>query len=126
MLYEVITSVCDSGIRGPPANPWQMRAKTSMPREPDIPHNAENPPKATMAVTNTRTAPKRAASQPVSGTVMASATAYEVITHVPWLVVAPSPPAMFGTETLAMVMSSTAMKFAAARMIAAAQSYNFV
>src|SRR5512145_1787940 len=103
------SSVCDSGISGPPARPWQTRAKTSMPRELETPHSAEKAPNAAMAVTNTRTAPKRAASHPVRGTVMASATAYDVMTHVPWLVVAPKPPAMLGTDTLAMVVSSTAM-----------------
>src|SRR5262249_8169550 len=74
------------------------------------------------AVVNTRTAPNRPASQPVSGTMMASATEYEVITQVPWLELMPSAPEMVGTDTLAIVMSSTAMKFAVARTTAASQS----
>ncbi len=41
----------------------------------DIPQSAEKRPKPNMAVTNTRSAPNRPASQPVSGTVIASATA---------------------------------------------------
>src|SRR5581483_4507724 len=53
---------------------------------------------------------------------IASATEYDVITQVPWLELMPSAPEMVGTETLAIVMSSTAMKFAVARTIAAAQS----
>src|SRR5262249_13233212 len=89
---------------------------------PDTPHNAENPPKRTMAVVKTRTAPKRAASQPVKGTMIASATEYEVMIQVPWLALMPRLPAMLGTETLAIVMSSTAMKFALARRIAARPS----
>ena len=46
-----------------------------MPNDVEKPQIAENTPNAPMAVVNTRTAPKRAASHPVSGTVMASATA---------------------------------------------------
>src|SRR5690242_2495827 len=53
---------------------------------------------------------------------IASATEYEVITQVPWLELMPSEPEMVGTETLAIVMSSTAMKFAVARTIAASHS----
>ncbi|CAB3810490.1 hypothetical protein LMG28614_07285 [Paraburkholderia ultramafica] len=51
-----------------------------MPSEVAIPHSAEKSPNITSAVMNTRTVPKRLASQPVSGTVIASATAYEVMT----------------------------------------------
>ena len=39
-------------------------------------------------------------------------------TQVPWLELIPRLPAMLGTDTLAMVMSSTAMKFAPARTMA--------
>lgn len=69
------SSVCDSGISGPPASPWQMRAATSIPNERARPHRAENRPKHPIATANTLTVPKRDASQPVSGTRMASATA---------------------------------------------------
>src|SRR4029079_10126596 len=86
------------------------------------PHTSENTPNRPMHVVNTRTAPKRAASQPVSGTTIDAANAYEVMTHVPWLLLIPRLPAMFGTETLATVMSSTAMKFAAASTMAAIHS----
>src|SRR5262245_29737205 len=44
------------------------------------------------------------------------------MTQVPWLELMPSAPAMLGTDTLAMVMSSTAMKFAPARTIASSHS----
>jgi hypothetical protein len=50
---------------------------------------------------------------------MASATEYDVITHVPWLLLIPRLPEMLGTDTLAIVMSRTAMKFAVASTIAA-------
>ena len=68
------SSVCDSGIIGPPARPWQMRKNTSMPSDCEKPHRKENRPNSTMAVVNTLTVPKRVASHPVSGTVIASAT----------------------------------------------------
>src|ERR1700744_3672973 len=41
--------------------------------------------------------------------------------HTPWLVEAPSAPEMFGTETLAMLRSSTATKLASASSTPAAQ-----
>src|SRR5512145_1683596 len=44
------------------------------------------------------------------------------MTQVPWLVAAPSEPAILGTATLAMVMLSTATKLAAASIRAATQS----
>ncbi len=115
-------SVCDSGISGPPLRPWNTRATTSMPIEVDSPHTIEKMPNRIIDTTNTRTAPKRAANQPVSGTVMASPTANEVMTQVPWLAAAPSAPAMLGTATLAIVMLRTAMKLAAASIRAATAS----
>src|ERR1043166_7185283 len=116
------SSICDSGMSTPPERPCMMRPKTSMLSEPDRPHSAEKPPNMPIAVVNTRTAPKRPASQPVSGTMIASATEYDVITQVPWLELMPSAPAIVGTETFAIVMSRTAMKFAVARTTAASQS----
>jgi hypothetical protein len=49
-------------------------------------------------------------SQPVSGTEMPFATANEVITHVPWFGLTPRLPAIVGSDTLAIVVSSTCMK----------------
>ncbi len=53
---------------------------------------------------------------------IASATAYEVMTQVPWLGETARPPAMFGTETLVMVVSSTTMKFDSASRLPANHS----
>jgi len=50
-----------------------------------MPQSAEKSPNPTIALTKTRSAPNRPASQPVKGTVIASATAYDVITQRPWL-----------------------------------------
>src|SRR5262249_4108111 len=108
------SSVWESGISGPPEKPCNTRKKTSAPNEGDKPHSAEFTPKQNIAVTKTRNAPKRPANQPVSGTVIASATAYEVITQSPWLLDTPRLPEMFGTDTFAIVMSSTARKLATA------------
>src|SRR5262249_55294956 len=116
------SSIWDRGISTPPERPCMTRPKTSMASEPDTPHRAENAPNMPIAVVNTRTAPKRPASQPVSGTMIASATEYEVITQVPWLELMPTAPEIVGTATLATVMSRTAMKFATASTIAASQS----
>ena len=52
-----------------------MRATTNSPSELDSPQMAENVPNRAIEPTKTRTEPKRAASQPVSGTVIASPTA---------------------------------------------------
>ncbi|KOF55191.1 hypothetical protein AD428_02165 [Achromobacter sp. DMS1] len=65
-----------------------------------------------MDIRNSRTCPKRCVSQPVSGTVMALATAKEVMTQVPWLVLTPRSPEIVGMDTLAIDVSSTFMKTA--------------
>ena len=64
------------------------------------------------AAVNSRTAPKRCVSQPVSGTAMALATAKLVMTQVPWLGETPRSPAIAGSATLAIDVSSTFMKTA--------------
>ena len=60
----------------------------------------------------------------VNGKTLASATAYEVITQVPCVVVAPRLPAILGIDTLAIVISKTTMKFAPAMTTAAAHRRN--
>jgi hypothetical protein len=70
-----ISKVDDSGMSGPPVRPCAIRNSTSHARLPESPHRMEQITKATTQVVNSRTSPKRRASQPVSGTVIASATA---------------------------------------------------
>ena len=65
-----------------------------------------------MLAVNSRTAPKRCVSQPVSGIEMALATAKEVMTQVPCAGLTPMSPAMAGIDTLAIDESSTFMKVA--------------
>ena len=70
-----ISRVCDIGMIGPPQIPWPIRQATIMPSVIDIPHSSEKMPKPTIEKVNIFTTPKRCASQPVSGTQIASATA---------------------------------------------------
>jgi hypothetical protein len=79
------------------------------------PHSQEVSTNSMMLAVNRRTWPKRCDSQPVSGTAIALATPKLVMTQVPWLGLTPRSPAMAGSETLAMDVSSTFMKVAADR-----------
>ena len=68
-------SVCESGISGPPHRPCAIRQAISRSSVRDNPHKAEKKVKPNRQTTKDRIVPKRAASQPVSGTQIASATA---------------------------------------------------
>ena len=63
------------GISGPPASPCPTRNATRAASESAVPQRKEKRPKPIIPATNTLTSPKRRASQPVSGTQIASATA---------------------------------------------------
>ncbi len=63
------------------------------------------------------TSPNRRAIQPVSGTTMAAARPYDEITHVPMLGLTARLPAMVGTATLAIEVSSTSMNVDSATAI---------
>src|SRR4051812_5884454 len=77
------------------------------------PHSQEAMTNSSTLPTNSLTCPKRCDSQPVSGTEMALATAKLVMTQVPWLGLTPRSPAIAGSDTLAMDVSSTFMNVAA-------------
>jgi hypothetical protein len=102
--------------------PCATRANTNIPNDVDIPHRVEKTPNNAIAVAKTRTAPNLAASHPVNGTQIASATEYDVMIQVPWLLLMPRVPEMLGTETFAIVISRTAIKFAMASTMAVTQS----
>ena len=68
-------SVWESGIKGPPQKPRNPRNSTSMFMLVAMPQSSEKRPNSMKQTTNTRMAPNREASQPVSGTEIASATA---------------------------------------------------
>src|SRR6185312_4714390 len=59
-----------------------------------------------------RTSPKRRPIQPDSGCMIALASEYDEIAQVPSCGLTPRLPAMCGTDTLTMVMSSTSMNVA--------------
>ena len=80
----------------------------------DRPHSQELSTNSSTLVTNSRTAPKRCASQPVNGTEIALATPKLVITQVPCAGLTPMSPAIVGIETLAIDESSTFMNVASA------------
>ncbi len=56
-----------TGVIIAPPIPWRMREATSASRFRDSPHRAEPARNTTMAVMNTRRAPKRSAAQPLAG-----------------------------------------------------------
>ena len=70
-----ISKVWLSGIIGPPNRPCPIRQITNISKLVDKPHRIEKQVKPIKLTTKTRTPPKRPASQPVSGTQIASATA---------------------------------------------------
>ena len=111
------------GIIGPETAPCSTRKNTSDSRLQARPQSSEAMVNSTTEATKVRTTPKRPISQPVSGTVTPFATANEVTTQLPWLVLAPRLPAMVGSDTLAMVESSTCMKVPSASAKATSASW---
>lgn len=104
--------VCDSGIIGPATAPCSTRNAIRASSEGEKPHSHEASTNSRVEIRNSRTWPKRCVSQPVSGTVMALATANEVMTQVPWLELTPRSPEMVGMDTFAIEVSSTFMNTA--------------
>ena len=68
--------------------------------------------KPTTETKNTHLMPKRPASQPVSGVMIAAATMYEVTTQAIWSCEAERLPCMCGSATLAIVVSTPCMNVA--------------
>ena len=91
------------------------RNRISISNEGARPHSQELSTNSSTEPMNSRTAPKRWVSQPVSGTEMALATAKLVMTQVPWLGETPRSPAIAGSATLAIEVSRTFMNTAADR-----------
>src|SRR5690348_14456554 len=102
--------LCVSGYIGPATAPWIARNSTSIVRLVESPHISDAIENSSVDQTNVFTSPKRRDRKPVSGNAIALATVNEVITHTDWFWLAPRLPAMVGSETLAMVRSSTCMK----------------
>src|SRR6185437_5005946 len=102
--------LCVSGYIGPATAPWIARNITSMVRLVARPQHNEAIENSAVAHTNVFTSPKRRERNPVSGNAIALATVNEVMTQTDWSWLAPRLPAIVGSETLAMVRSSTCMK----------------
>src|SRR5690348_5021730 len=102
--------LCVSGYIGPATAPWIARNKTSIVRLVARPQHNEASENSAVAQTNVFTSPKRRERNPVSGNAIALATVNDVMTQTDWFWLAPKLPAMVGSETLAMVRSSTCMK----------------
>ena len=94
---------CDMGTSGAPEAPCSVRQATSASMEPARPQAAEATVKPATHATHSRRAPKRAASQPVSGVITAVATRLEVITQAIWSGVADSAPWICGSDTFTAV-----------------------
>src|SRR6476620_11154811 len=77
------------------------------------PHSHEAMTNSSTLAVNSLTMPMRCVSQPVSGSEIALATAKLVMTQVPWFGLTPRSPAMAGSDTLAIEVSSTFMNVAA-------------
>src|SRR6185369_9258205 len=100
---------------GPATRPCRMRKKMSASSVGAKPHSQDVKTNSSTLQVNSRTAPTRCVSQPVKGTEMALATPKLVMIQVPWLGLAPRLPAMAGSDTLAIDVSSTFMKVASER-----------
>ena len=98
------------GIIGPETAPCSTRNAISEGRLHAMPHRKEASVNSASEVQKVRTTPKRRISQPVSGTEMPLATAKAVTIQVELSELTPRLPAMVGSDTLAMVVSSTIMK----------------
>src|SRR5437588_88925 len=105
-------TACDNGCSAPPVAPWTTRKKISMGRDCASPHKNEAAVKPKTAAVNTRLRPKKLASQPVMGRMMALATRYEVSAQAASSTLAERLPAMCGKETFTTVVSSTSIKVA--------------
>ncbi len=95
--------------------PCSARKPTSSGMDWEMPHRNEAITNRMVAHRNSLTSPKRRLSQPVSGKAIALLTANEVITQVLCSELTPRLPAMVGSATLAIVVSSTCMKVASDR-----------
>src|SRR5690606_13857143 len=102
---------------GPATAPCKTRKATSDSNDQANPQSHDEMTNSSTDRTNKRTCPKRWVSHPVRGTVMALATANEVITQVPCVALTPRSPAIVGMETLAIEESSTFIKTAVDRAI---------
>src|SRR6202790_4612478 len=113
------------GCSPPPPAPCSTRKTRRSPRLGDNPQSRELTVKIPKQDMKKRFRPNAPASQPLIGRMMAFETRYEVNTQVLWSLLAPRFPAMYGSATLAMLVSSTSMKAASATTTAINQGFYF-
>src|SRR5262245_51618760 len=98
-----------------------MRKSTSKGRLGASPQKNEAPVNPTTDSISRFLRPKRLASHPVIGRMIAFATRYDVSTHVASSIDTDRLPAMYGSDTFTTVVSSTSMKVANITLIAMIQ-----
>jgi hypothetical protein len=81
-----------------------------------MPHSRELSVNTVRQITKNRLRPRRETNHPVMGSTIAFETRYDVRTHVLCSVVALRLPAMYGSATFAMLVSSTSMNAASAQV----------
>src|SRR5215470_14631353 len=84
------------------------------PRLGAIPHSNDAAVKDAKQIMKKRLRPSAPANHPLIGRTTAFETRYDVSTQVLWSLLAPRLPAMYGSATLAMLVSSTSMNAASA------------
>src|SRR5580658_1775904 len=100
-------------------------ASSRNPKLQATPQSRELAVNSAMQIMKKRLRPNMPTNQPLIGSTMALETRYDVNTQVLSSLLAPKSPAMCGSATLAMLVSSTSMKAARATTIATSQGLNF-
>src|SRR6266850_4402878 len=113
------------GCSPPPPAPCRIRKTIIAPRLGAMPHSTELSVNTARQIRKNRLRPSSVTNHPVMGSTMAFDTRYDVRTHVLWSVVALKLPAMYGSATLAMLVSRTSMNAASATTTAIAQGFAF-
>src|SRR5437016_6857185 len=101
-----------------------MRNTISSPKLGAMPQSSELMVNSRRQSRKNRFRPKTPASHPLMGRIMAFETRYDVSTQVLSSLLAPRLPAMCGSATLAMLVSSTSMNAAIATTMAISQGLN--
>src|SRR5215469_1427169 len=94
------------------------------PRLGAIPHSSDVAVKDAKQIMKKRLRPRAPANHPLIGRTTAFETRYDVSTQVLWSLLAPRLPAIYGSATLAMLVSSTSMKAAIETTAAMSQGLN--
>src|ERR1035441_2432881 len=105
-------TACESGCSAPPVAPWITRNKMRMGSVGARPQKNEAVVNPMTAAISMRFRPKKLASQPVIGRMMALATRYDVRAQAASSTLTERLPAICGRDTFTTVVSSTSMNVA--------------